>query len=175
MPRMIAPVVCVAGTMTSSATWVTLSAMKLRRQLYKVLDRLCPKWALRRRLALLNREHHKQLNRAKSDFQRAAAESHYEQALDMVIDSSDELFSELLINEALIRFLPFDYVKYEDRPMGTRALTRATLIRLFDAVESDRRKVWEFRVKLIGTILTGLVGLAGALAGLFAILLRHRH
>jgi hypothetical protein len=112
------------------------------------------------------------LKRATSNSERGEAEQNCSTAEEVIINEHRERYSQILVDEAHIRTLPLDYVKWERGLFDDQVLTSQSMIRLHAAVEEDRRKTWEFRAKVFGMVVTGLVGLVGALTGLFAILHR---
>jgi len=87
----------------------------------------------------------------------------------------DELRSRRLVNKAQKLFIPLEDVRWKSDCYANFFLDGATRAKLHRAIIEERRKVWDFRLRIIGaiaTIITVLTGLLGAYIGVLAFLRR---
>jgi hypothetical protein len=180
---MIAPMVCVAGTitssvtwvtripawmgaMTSSATWVPLSAMNwfrfydwlANRSTYRTYERELEAWERRRDNDLRNAQ--------TPDEKRCVWERYY--AEFQAFEGRQNFWLSLcLIQEARRRRIITDDVVWLDDPrLLPRGLDEKSLSRLYHEIREDKRKNLAQFIQVV----TALTGIIGVLIGLIAIL-----
>ncbi len=81
-----------------------------------------------------------------------------------------ELRSRQLVRRAQKHYVRLDGLVWDSDQYGNQYLSNATESQLYQAVKEERRKAWEFRLKIIGILTTALTGLVGTIIGLVAIL-----
>lgn len=137
--------------------------------LLKKFARLFPKWSLRQQALVIERSFDSGL--AKASWQarqeimrdRAFEADEYRNALA-------ELRSRQLVRRAQKHYVRLDGLVWDSDQYGNQYLSNATESQLYQAVKEERRKAWEFRLKIIGILTTALTGLVGTIIGLVAIL-----
>jgi hypothetical protein len=172
---MIVPMVCVAGTITStatwvtrwpegsvdrtsSATWVTLSDMWIR-------GGWLATWEYRRAIRQLQLERRDRLNEAQTGEEVERLNSEYWAKAAPLEDDYNFRLTYNLLNEAKDRHIPINNLEWEGDLSSGGHLDQKSLSRLFQAVREDKRTN---RAQLI-QMLTALTGIIGVLIGLVAI------
>jgi hypothetical protein len=80
-----------------------------------------------------------------------------------------------LVKRARKLHLSLEGAEWNDDQWGNRYLDDASESTLYHAIQDERRKVWDFRLKVlavVGTLIAALTGIIGTLIGLIAILKR---
>jgi len=136
-----------------------------------LLQRIFPQWALRRQARVIEHAFDAELAEAKvkkdwEALQVTLSERHNESA--EYWDALAEFRSNRLVRKAAKRGLPTEGAEWETGNYGNRYLTRTSETTLRRTVIEERRRDWEFRLKIIGA----LTGLMGTLIGLVALLTR---
>jgi hypothetical protein len=171
--RWAAKVIGVLG-IVGLAVYGRLKWPKTVPQKIRVLDRLrriFPQWTLQRQARVIEHAFDPEIAKAKAKkdweaLQNIGGQCVHESA--EYWDALAELRSNRLAKKASKRGILTEGLEWETGNYANRYLTRASETKLRRAVIEERRKDWEFRLKIIGA----LTGLVGTLIGLVALLTR---
>lgn len=143
-------------------------------QKIRVLNRIrgiFPQWTLQRQARLIEHTFDAEVAEAKANkdweaLQIIGSQCHGESA--EYWDALADLRSQRLEKKASARGVSTEGVEWETGVYGNRYLSQASETKLRRALIEERRRDWEFRLKVIGA----LTGLVGTLIGLVALLTR---
>jgi len=130
--------------------------------------KLFPEWAIERQAIVIEHAFDADLAATKDAEARQALEAQQDAESKEYWDELAELQSHKLIRRANKLHIPLDGLIWHKGIYNNRYLDPKVRIRLHNAIREEKRKTWEFRMKVIGA----LTGLIGTIIGLVAILKR---
>jgi hypothetical protein len=142
--------------------------VRTKLRLLNRVRKVFPEWAIERQAIVLEHAFDADLATAKNSEARQELEAQRDAESSEYWEQLAELQSHKLIRHANKRHIPLDGLIWHLGNYGNRYLDAKVRIRLYNAIREEKRKTWEFRMKLIGA----LTGLVGTIIGLVAILKR---
>ncbi|HLY59825.1 MAG TPA: hypothetical protein VKV95_03570 [Terriglobia bacterium] len=138
--------------------------------------RFFPIWAITLQAAVLKRAFDSDLAAAKDWNSRQAILASREFEMSEYDGAIYSLISNKLAKRARKLHLRVEGLEWHDDQWGNRFLDDHSEFKLYHAIQDERRKIWEFRLKVIGVLgafLASLIGIIGALIGLVSIWKKH--
>lgn len=130
--------------------------------------RVFPKWAIERQALVIEHAFDSELSQASkakdSEAQQSILQQRYFEASEYW-NQLEELRSRKLVSRAQKLHISLEGLKWDTDQYANHYLDSTSQVQLHRAIREESRKVWEFRIKVIGA----LTGLIGTLIGLVAV------
>jgi arginyl-tRNA synthetase len=136
--------------------------------LLNYFQEVLPKWTLRQKALVIEHAFSSELSNAKDGEARHYILQQRDFEASECWNALAEIRSRELVRQAQKLYIATDDLEWETDSYANRYLLNATQAKLRRAIVDERRKIWEFRLKVIGA----LTGLLGAAIGLLAFLER---
>jgi hypothetical protein len=130
------------------------------------MKKVCPEWALILQAKAVERAFDADISKAKSEKERDNLTSRCQYDVEPFYGALDALRSRRLFRKAQKLHIATEDLKWQEDEWGHSSISNASQSKLARSIKEDERATWEFRFKIIAS----LIGLIGALIGLIAIL-----
>jgi hypothetical protein len=137
-------------------------------RLLNYVRKVFPELAIERQAGVIEHAFDAELAAAKGAKERHLVEAQRDHEASEYWDELAELQSHKLVRSANKLHILIDSLEWKRGNYGNHYLDSKTQAQLYRAIREEKRKSWEFRMKVIGA----LTGLVGTIIGLVAILKR---
>jgi hypothetical protein len=138
-----------------------------------LLEKVAPAWAIRRQALVIEHAFDSDLAKAKDLDSRQEIASQRQWEASEYWGALAEYRTNRLLSRARKLYLVPDELKWVTDGYANCYLDNDSLSKLNKIVVEEGRRAWDFRLKVMGVIVSALTGLVGTLIGLIAIWKKH--
>jgi hypothetical protein len=129
------------------------------------LGKIAPEWSLKWQASVIEHAFDSELAAAKGAEARESVVMQRDLEAGEYWNALAALRSRRLVDRAQKLYVPLDGLKWDTDQYANRFLDNPSEAKLYRAIREEKRRAWDFRIKVIGA----LTGLIGTVIGLVAI------